>query len=173
MSNHEHGTNSSISKAFVFSTFEKIYLISAQVKLFTSGNFNYYKVEVSNGSQMTTDTVLDTCQAAGLHAVCPGSSSCESSNPTCYATPLTPDGCQYLAAVSDHMCGTTDPKQCPAIDNMFVMMNNNWGGYGALGVVGNKYYAYGRDYVSGKEGQSYFAFCVRILLEDLSFLQSL
>ena len=108
---------------------------------------------------MTTDTVLDTCQAAGMHAVCPGSSSCGYSNPTCYATPLTPDGCPFLDSVSDHMCNG-NPKQCPPIDNMFVMMNNNWDGNGALGVVGSKYYALGKDYVSGKEGQSYFAFCV-------------
>ena len=138
-----------------------MYLISANVKLFTSDNFNYYKVEVSNGLQMTTDTVVDTCQAAGLRAVCPGPSSCGHSNPTCYATPLTPDRCEYLNAVSDHMCNTTDAKRCPAIDNMFVMMNNNWDGRGASGVVGNQYLAHGKNYVSGEGGQSYFAYCVR------------
>ena len=55
------------------------------------------------------------------------------------------------------------PKQCPEIDNMFVSAHDweDWTGvHGELGVVGNKYYAKGTNYVSGEGGQHYFAYCV-------------
>ena len=51
------------------------------------------------------------------------------------------------------------PKQCPEIDNMFVFMHG-WGDNSELGVVGNTYYAQGKNYVSGEGGQHYFAYCV-------------
>ena len=51
------------------------------------------------------------------------------------------------------------PKQCPEIDNIFVF-THGWGDNSELGVVGNTYYAQGKNYVSGEGGQFYFAYCV-------------
>ena len=100
---------------------------------------------------------MDTCKAAGMHAVCPGSSTCGYNSPRCFVTPLSTPGCTYLEPLSQHLCNY-GPKQCPEIDGIFVYMNN-WS-EGELGVVGNKYYANGKDYVSGEGGLSYFAYCV-------------
>ena len=93
-----------------------------------------------------------------MHAVCPGSSSCQQNTPRCFVTPLSTPGCSYLDSLSEKMCNY-GPKQCPEIDNMFVFMHG-WGDNSELGVVGNTYYAQGKNYVSGEGGQHYFAYCV-------------
>ena len=100
---------------------------------------------------------MDTCKAAGMHAVCPGSSTCGYNSDKCLVTPLSSPGCPYLTSLSQHLCNY-GPTQCPEIDGIFVHMHN-WGTLGAFGVVGNKNGAYGKDYVSGNDGQTYFAFC--------------
>ena len=94
--------------------------------------------------------------------MCPGSSSCQQNTPRCFVTPLSTPGCSYLDSLSKKMCNY-GPKQCPEIDNMFVSAHDweDWTGvHGELGVVGNKYYAKGTNYVSGEGGQHYFAYCV-------------
>ena len=142
-------------------------LISAQIHLFTSGNFNYYKVKVADGTQMVEGSVLKTCQEAGLIPVCPGSSTCRQSTPECFITPLVTNGCTYsegfLSSVSEHLC-ELPPYQCPPINNMFVY-SYGWNPYQGVpqevGVVGPNYPAHGRQYTSEDEGQHYYAFCVR------------
>ena len=126
--------------------------------MLTAGNFHYYKVQVADGIRMMEDAIVKTCQAAGLKAVCPGGSECEYNSPDCFVTPImTTKSCKYLDGPSDEICGYP-PKQCPAIDFMFIYMKS-W--YGALGVVGTTYFAHGDNYISEHDKQSYFAFCVQ------------
>ena len=98
-----------------------------------------------------------TCEEAGMHAVCPGGSKCAYNGQGCIVSPISPDGCGYRATVSQHLCGL-EPRRCPPIDNMFLYMS----GYtnGDMGVVGNAYWAFGKNYVSRDNGQVYYAYCV-------------
>ena len=127
------------------------------------GNFYYYKVQVADGLRMMEDAIVQTCQGAGLKAVCPGGSECEYNSPDCFVTPImTTKSCKYLDGPSDEICGYP-PKQCPAIDFMFIYMKS-WGGgagLGALGVVRDAYPAQGKNYISEHDKQSYYAFCVQ------------
>ena len=134
--------------------------ILANIHLFTSGNFSYYKVPVSDGTKMLEGSVETACKSVGLLPVCPGSSTCSYTTERCFETPLSRsiDGCSYFTSISEQICGYTDPKQCKAIDNLFMYMNDWFGG--VLGVVGQSYLAYGTSYVSGEGGEVYYAYCV-------------
>ena len=127
------------------------------------GNFYYYKVQVADGLRMMEDAIVQTCQGAGLKAVCPGGSECNHNSPDCFVTPIMPSkGCNYLEGPSEEICGYP-PKQCTAIDFMFIYMKS-WGGgtgLGALGVVRDAYPAQGKNYISEHDKQSYYAFCVQ------------
>ena len=47
------------------------------VLLHTDAQFEYYKVPVSPGLSLLAETVVQTCEAAGMRATCPGSSTCQ------------------------------------------------------------------------------------------------
>jgi hypothetical protein len=132
-------------------------LVSAQILLYTDADLNYYKVAVANGTRLLEGSTVDTCKAAGMNAVCPGSSTCSYNSPLCMVTPLSTPGCTYLASISKQICNYV-PKQCPEVDRLFVYMNT-WSS-GELGRVGSSYHAYGKDYVSGDGEQAFYAFCV-------------
>ena len=109
---------------------------------------------------MMENAIVKTCQAAGLKAVCPGGTDCGYNSPDCFVTPIMPSkDCSYLAGPSDEICGYP-PKQCPAIDFMFIYMKS-WGDKGAYGVVRHSYPAQGKYYISEHDKQSYYAFCVQ------------
>ena len=72
-----------------------------QVLLHSDGEFQYYKVTVDKGTKMTTGKVVETCEKAGLKAVCPGDRKCKYTNEAkCAVTPLsthfTRTPCGYL-----------------------------------------------------------------------------
>ena len=98
-----------------------------------------------------------------MHAVCSGGSKCHHNpkpsqmiTPRCIVSPiLTSDGCDHLNTLSQRMCGT-GIRDCPLTDNLFHHMDNY--GSGEYGVVGRKYVA-GNSYVSGENGQVYYAYC--------------
>ena len=72
--------------------------------LYTDSQYEYYKVTVAKGTRMIKGKVPETCEAAGLRAVCPGSTSCQFTDQTkCDITPLSISssyfsgaGCRYL-----------------------------------------------------------------------------
>ena len=58
--------------------------------LYTDSQYKYYKVTVAKGTRMKEGKVPETCEAAGLRAVCPGSTSCRHTDQTkCDITPLS------------------------------------------------------------------------------------
>ena len=48
--------------------------------LYTDGHYKYYKVEVHIGTRMTAGKVPETCEEAGLQAVCPGPKGCHNND---------------------------------------------------------------------------------------------
>ena len=74
---------------------------SKQVFLYGDEQYEYYKVTVDKGTKMTTGKVVETCEKAGLKAVCPGDRKCKYTNEAkCVVTPLsthfTRTPCGYL-----------------------------------------------------------------------------
>ena len=118
---------------------------------------------IPEGTKLSSGSVADTCEGAGMHAVCAGGSKCgynpkpsQMITPRCIVSPiLTSDGCDYLNTLSKRMCGT-GISGCPVTDNLFVHMDNY--GSGEHGVVGRKYVG-GNTYISGQNGQVYYAYC--------------
>ena len=69
--------------------------------LYGDDQYEYYKVNVDKGTKMTTGKVVETCEKAGLKAVCPGDRKCVYTNEAkCAVTPLsthiTHSPCGYL-----------------------------------------------------------------------------
>ena len=105
---------------------------------------------------MVEGTTLKTCKAAGMDAVCPGTSSCKYNNPTCLQ-PIgsTKEGCTFPDSLFEDLC--INEPACPEVAGLFVSMAG-WEG-GDLGVVGNDRMARGKKFVSGEE-DVLFALCV-------------
>ena len=58
--------------------------------LYTDSQYEYYKVTVAAGTRMISGKVPETCDAAGLRAVCPGSTDCSYNDQSkCDITPLS------------------------------------------------------------------------------------
>ena len=58
--------------------------------LHTDSQFKYYKVPVAKGTTLTEGKVPETCEAAGMRAVCDGPSGCRYTNlAKCVVTPLS------------------------------------------------------------------------------------
>ena len=71
-----------------------------QMFLHRDTQYEYYKVPVKKGTSMTEGKVVETCEKAGLKAVCPGTRKCQYTNEAkCAVTPLSTLGawnCAYL-----------------------------------------------------------------------------
>ena len=69
------------------------YAFCAKLKLgllYTDANYKYYKVTVDIGTRMTAGKVPETCEEAGLKAVCPGPKGCHYNDESkCVVTPLS------------------------------------------------------------------------------------
>ena len=58
--------------------------------LYTDASYQYYKVTVDIGTRMTAGKVPETCEEAGLKAVCPGPKGCNYNDESkCVVTPLS------------------------------------------------------------------------------------
>ena len=64
--------------------------------LYTDSQYKYYKVTVTSGTRMVSGKVTETCEAAGMEAVCSGpDTSCTHYNEDmCTITPLSTK-CNY------------------------------------------------------------------------------
>ena len=141
----------------ILNSFFLIWLISAQILLYTDGNLNYYKVLVADGTRLVDGATVSTCEAAGMNAVCPGSSNCGYNSASCLVTAITSskDGCTYMDTLSNVICNTTAPK-CRDFEGVAVFMNG-WSSGDYL--VLNNGYQYGKNYVAGDGVEDYFAYC--------------
>ena len=58
--------------------------------LYTDAHYKYYKFAVDKGTRMTEGKVVETCEEAGLKAVCAGPKSCQYNDESkCVITPLS------------------------------------------------------------------------------------
>jgi len=119
----------------------------------------FYGVPIPDGTRILEGVVADTCDAAGMRAVCGGDSSCKYSSARCQVVDLEAAySCQIMLGLSKKLCGGKRPKECPQMDGLFNYMN----GYsrGECGVADGSWCANGEDYASGN-GKTYYAYCVQ------------
>jgi hypothetical protein len=150
----------SVSKVIIFYFYNYVLLnnlFKGKVLLYKSGYYDYYKVPVACGNYLTEGVVADTCKAAGMEAVCSGSSACGYSSNICLVTPLSSDCNNPFRPLSIKMCNTPDPRQCKELDGVYSYMNNYY--YGAAGVSGSSWWAYGYTAMSGNN--PLYAYCVQ------------
>ena len=133
-------------------------LFSAKVLLFSSDDYNYYKVAVASGTLLIEGVVADTCKDAGMDAVCAGDAGCWMTSNRCMDTPLS-IGCtqnKQLQPITEQICNVTDPRKCQELERLFFYMND-WGTSDA-GVVGGVSQSLGKSYTAGDNDT--FAYCV-------------
>ena len=135
-----------------------IWLILAQILLYTDGNLDYYKVLVANGTRLVGGATAVTCKAAGMSAVCPGSYDCAYISASCLVTPISgsTEICDYGNSLSKLICNTTAPK-CPDFEGVSVFVHGYYGGDYFILDNGRQQ---GIHYVAGDREQPYYAYCV-------------
>ena len=123
---------------------------------------NYYGIPVAVGKRLTEGVVADTCEAAGMRAVCAGNSECQYSNKRCKVVTIEQSKvCEANASMTGlakRVCGEGKlPKDCPELNGLFVYMHG-WEG-GECGVVDGQQCVDGSSYISGNPDM-YYAYCV-------------
>ena len=105
--------------------------------------------------------MADTCEAAGMRAVCPGGDTCQYSSSRCQVVVFERSVCganASMTGLAKEVCGEEKlPTDCPQLDGLFVYMNG-WEG-GECGVVDGQQCVNGSNYISGKHAV-YYAYCV-------------
>ena len=85
-------TNNTSWIRFYFLFELNLYYLCSLAVLYSDGDYEYYKVPVKEGVRMVEGAVSDTCQEAGLRAVCPGPGECRyTDTDRCQLTPLSTD----------------------------------------------------------------------------------
>ena len=110
---------------------------------------------------MVEGAVADTCDAAGMRAVCDGDSSCIHSSARCEVVDfqVAVSSCgNSMYGLSNKLCSGKLPRDCPQLDGLF-NYEKGWSG-GECGVVSGNWCANGNHYTSGN-GNAYYAYCVR------------
>ena len=71
-----------------------MFLISLLAKLYLQENgYSYYGVPVATGKTLVEGTVADTCEAAGMRAVCTGSADCKYYSKRCEVIKFETSNC--------------------------------------------------------------------------------
>merc|ERR1711892_691723 len=115
----------------------------------------FYGVPVADGTTMIEGAVADTCDAAGMRAVCIGDSSCSYSSARCQVVDfeVAVNRCgNAMYGLSKKLCSGKYPRDCPQMDGLFNYMKGY--PYGDVGVVSGTWYAIGNDHTSGN-GKTY------------------
>ena len=73
---------------------------------------------------MTSDNVKNTCEDANLVNTCVGGSTCKYSTNDCETTSLTGCGQAMGMELSQAVCNTDDPRQCPDLHDVYAYMPN-------------------------------------------------
>ena len=147
-----YGQNSKLSLIFLF------FFSGAKLYLEENDHF-YYGVPVPNGKTMVEGTVADTCDAAGMRAVCEGPAGCKYNSIRCQVVPPESAlGCgSAMSGLAKKICDGKKREDCQKMNGLFSYVTN-WSGNGECGVVDGKSCVLGKDYVSG---DSTYAYCVK------------
>jgi hypothetical protein len=113
---------------------------------------------IAKGKTLVEGTVADTCEEAGMRAVCSGPSGCEYNSDRCVAIPLesaASTACNTpMYGLSAKICNGKHPRQCPELDGLFNYKSNY--PFGEVGIVGGSF-AYGNKIVAG----DYYGYCIK------------
>ena len=122
----------------------------------------YYGIPVPAGKKLTEGVVPQTCEAAGMRAVCPGNSNCKYYSSRCDVVPLelnvTKCGSPMRGLARKVCGGSSSPSTCPQLEGLFSYYKG-WSG-GDCGAVNGKACVKGNEYKSGKYNV-YYAYCVK------------
>ena len=81
---------------------------------------------MARGRTLTEGTVADTCEDAGMKAVCNGDSRCSHYSARCQVVDLESAHCGYaMYGLAQKLCGSgKNPRQCPQMDGLFNYMKS-------------------------------------------------
>merc|ERR1712142_1030672 len=126
--------------------------------LYKEKGATYYGVPVKNGTTLTTGTVADTCDAAGMKAVCFGNKYCSHSSSRCQVVDFE-DACNLgMSGLSLKLCGTDNGRKCPPLEGLFNYMKDRTNG--ECGIVNGDVCANGNNFTSGRP-TIFHAYCVK------------
>jgi|ERR1712098_686534 len=121
----------------------------------------YYGIPVAKGVTLNTGVVADTCDAAGMRAVCNGDSSCHNYSPRCEVVDLEtfPGSCgNPMWGLAKKLCGEDkNARKCPQMNGLFNFMPN-WSG--ECGIVDGVWCARGNALTPGNP-PVYYAYCIQ------------
>merc|ERR1712064_111768 len=81
-------------------------------KLYTDSEYEYYKVAVEEGKQLSTGAVSETCEKVGMTPVCSGPDGCKYTDEKCVVTPLSSACSNPMHPISQILCDGKSPNQC-------------------------------------------------------------
>merc|ERR1719193_643258 len=117
----------------------------------------FYGIPVAEGTKITEGVVADTCEAAGMKAVCAGDSNCRWSSNRCQVVDFEARPCGFtMHGLAEKVCGKRNPRNCKQLDGLFAHLKGYNGG--ACGVLNGKYCVNGKSYTSGNP-TLYYAYC--------------
>jgi len=119
----------------------------------------FYGVPIADGTTIVEGAVADTCEAAGMRAVCPG--DCPGSSARCEVVDFEVGDCYNpMYGLSKKLCNGGQPRYCPQMDGLFNVSLLKRHNGGECGIVSGNWCANGNDYRSGN-GKTYYAYCVK------------
>jgi len=130
-----------------------------KVLLHSDKDYEYYKVAVAEGSKLKEGKVSETCEQAGMRALCSGPKSCEYTNlAMCTITPLSTDCGNPMQPLSKIICNGANPRSCKALEGVFNYMYKWSGSEAECGAVKGRWCAFGSSYTVGPNA-TYFGLC--------------
>ena len=114
---------------------------------------------MSAGTKLIEGAVADTCEAAGMRAVCAGDYSCQYSSNRCEVVSFESSVCgDAMKGLAEKVCGEEKlAADCPQLDGLFSYIHE-WDG-GECGVVDGQRCVPGTNSTSGNH-DIYYAYCV-------------
>ena len=123
----------------------------------------YYGIHVPKDTRMTEGAVADTCEAAGMRAVCAGDSNCSWSSSRCEVVHFETIKCgNPMYGLAMKVCrNIKTAEDCPRMDGLFSYMKGWKGGECGIFSGQNKSYcAHGNSFTSGNP-VPFYAYCVK------------
>jgi len=135
--------------------------IASTTLLLAGRESNIYKVPVPHGQLLTEGKVPETCENAGMKALCWGDASCsytKKANSRCVTTPhhLACGNIDNRNTLAKAICGNSDPRKCPDLWGTFSYMPAR--ANGECGIKNGSWCLKGKDF-AGSPGNDYYALC--------------
>ena len=125
-------------------------------RLYSSNGQTLFKVPVAYGTRLSEGSVPDTCEGAGMKAVCQGQAGCQFNSARCKVVSIETTCGNILNKLANLICDGNHPSKCPQLEGVFNYMNNwigsEYGHVGGTSAVGNKFVS--------SSGTPLFAYCV-------------